>query len=348
MKKIQLLLLFLVIAGFQLLQAQGLQIIGKVTGSEDGQPIAGATVMVKGTTIGQVTDYQGKYVINVPAGATTLVFSFVGMISQEIAVAGKTTIDVVMQPEVTGVQEVVVTAFGIKRQARELGYSTAKVSNAEINDAGATNVVNGLAGKVSGLEINTVNNGVNPDTRITLRGSRHILASNEALVVLDGVPVDASYLNSINPNDIESVNILKGASASALYGNSASNGVVVISTKKGGEKKPIIKISNTTMFENISYFPGMQTKFGSGSGEDTLNYAPPTRWIGSGRNTRPYTPFENQSYGPMYNGQMVNLGGPLPDGSQQMVPYSYVKDNKKNFFLTGVNPHRMTFHIPGR
>ena len=129
MKKLQLVLLFLVIAGFQLLQAQGVQIIGKVTGSEDGQPIVGATVQVKGTTIGTVTDYQGKYVINVPAGATSLVFSFVGMITQEIAVAGKTSIDIVLQPEVTGLQEIVVTAFGIKRQSRELGSATAKVSD---------------------------------------------------------------------------------------------------------------------------------------------------------------------------------------------------------------------------
>ncbi len=337
MKKLQLVLLFLVIAGFQLLQAQGVQIIGKVTGSEDGQPIVGATVLVKGTTIGTVTDYQGKYVINVPAGATSLVFSFVGMITQEVAVAGKTTIDIVLQPEVQGLQEVVVTAFGIKRQSRELGSATAKVSDKELTEAGASNVVNGLTGKVSGLQINTINNGVNPDTRITLRGNRHFLASNEALVVLDGVPITADYLNSINPNDIDNVNILKGASAAALYGNDASNGVMIITTKKGNSGKPVVKISNVTTFDKVSYLPNLQTRFGSGSGESVgANDPNYTFWIGKDRNTDPYTAYENQSYGPEYNGQMVILGGKLADGSYQMVPYSPIKDQKLNFFNTGV------------
>lgn len=337
MKKLQLLLYFLVIASFQLLHAQGVQISGKVTGSEDGQPVVGATVTVKGTTIGTTTDYQGKYVINVPAGTTTLVFSFVGLKTQEIAIEGKTTIDVVMEPEVTDVQEVVITAYGIKRSPKEMGYATAKVSNKEITEAGVTNVVTGLSGKVSGLQINTLNNGVNPDTRITLRGNRHILASNQALVVLDGVPVSATYLNSINPNDIESVNILKGASASALYGNDASNGVLVVTTKKGGERKPVIKISNITTFETMSYLPKMQYRFGSGSGEDTANYDPRyTFWIGANRNTDPYTAYENQSYGPEFNGQQVILGGILADGSYQTVKYSAYPMQKKKFFQTGI------------
>ncbi len=218
-----------------------------------------------------------------------------------------------------------------------MGVATAKVDNAELTQAGASNVMNGMTGKVSGLQINTINNGVNPDTKITLRGNRHFLASNQALIVLDDVPVSATYLNSVNPNDIESVNVLKGASAAALYGNDASNGVLIVTTKRGDKGKMTVKISNVTTFEKVSYMPDLQTRFGSGSGE-AVGVADPnyTFWIGPGRNTDPYTSYENQSYGPEYNGQMVILGGKLVDGSYQTVPYSAVANQKKAFFNTGV------------
>ena len=169
----------------------------------------------------------------------------------------------------------------LKRQAKELGVATAPVSDQQLTQVGSSNVVNGLTAKVSGLQINTVNNGVNPETRITLRGNRHFLASNQALIVLDGVPVSAGYLNSINPNDIESVNVLKGASAAALYGNDASNGVLVVSTRRGSGNVPVIKVSNTTTFESVSYMPKLQERFGPGSGEDTANALPDyTFWVG--------------------------------------------------------------------
>lgn len=327
-----------VFAGASLL-AQTKVITGTVTSTVAGEGVlAGVSVSVTGTTIGALTDINGKYSIpNVPASATSVTFSYIGYKKQDVQIANRTVIDVMMEPEVTVMNEVVVTAFGIKRQAKELGVATAKVDNQELTEAAVTNVVNGLTAKVSGLQINTVNNGVNPDTRVTLRGNRHFLASNEALVVLDGVPVDATYLNSINPNDIASVDVLKGASAAALYGNSASNGVLVITTKRGTGGKPVIKISNTTTFESVSYIPAMQHEFGSGSSEDTVNNNPNyTFWLGQGRYTNPYTSFENQSYGPKYNGQQVILGGVLADGSYQTVPYSYVPNEKLKFFNVGV------------
>src|SRR5664280_1395112 len=269
MKKLFLLIvLFVFISGYTLL-AQTIVITGTVTSSVQGEgAIAGITVTVKGTTVGALTDVNGKFSITAPANATTLTFSYIGMKKQEVEIGSRKVIDVIMEPELLGLNEVVVTAFGIKRQAKELGVATEQVSD---------------------LQINTVNNGVNPDTRVTLRGNRHFLASNEALVVLDGVPVDASYLNSVNPNDIANVNVLKGASASALYGNDASNGVLVVTTKKGSQGgKPTITVSNTTTFESISYLPKLQTRFGSGDGEDTINGNPNyTFWIGADRNTSP-------------------------------------------------------------
>ncbi len=339
MKKLFLLIvLFVFISGFTLM-AQTIVITGTVTSSVQGEgAIPGVTITVKGTTVGTLSDVNGKFSLTAPQNATTLVFSYIGMKRQEVEIGGRKVIDVIMEPDLLGLNEVVVTAFGIKRQAKELGVATAQVSDKVLTQSGVSNVVNGLTAKVSGLQINTVNNGVNPDTRITLRGNRHFLASNQALVVLDGVPVSATYLSSINPNDIANVNVLKGASASALYGNDASNGVLVITTKRGAAGgAPTITVSNTTTFEQISYLPKLQNRFGSGDGEDTINGNPNyTFWIGRDRNTSPYTSYENQSFGPEFNGQQVILGGILADGSYQMVKYSPVPNQKKKFFDTGI------------
>ncbi len=335
MKKIALLLAFFAI-GLQVLLAQTKEITGKVTSADDGGPIPGVSVSVKGTTLGTITDMEGAYRLKVPQDAKTLQYTFVGMATQEVVIGNQTTINIKLLSENISVDEVVVTAFGIKRNPKEMGVATAKVENEQLTAGGVSNVTNGLTGKVSGLQINTINNGVNPDAKITLRGSRHFLASNQALVVLDGVPVSATYLNSINPNDIANVNILKGASAAALYGNDASNGVLIITTKRGEKGKMTIKVSNITTFESVSYMPNLQKRFGGGSSETTSNSDPNyTMWIGPDRNTDPYTSYENQNFGPEFNGQMVILGGKLVDGSYQMVPYVGL-DNKRDFFNTGV------------
>jgi len=337
MKKISLLLAFLGFIGLQVVFAQTRELSGVVTSSEDGSSIPGASIVVKGTTLGTVTDMEGKFTLKVPQSAKVLMVSFVGMVSVEIPVTGSATYAVSLKAESISVDEVIVTAMGIKRNPKEMGTATAKVANEELTAAGASNVMNGMAAKVSGLQINTVNNGVNPDTKITLRGNRHFLASNQALVVLDGVPVSATYLNSVNPNDIESVNVLKGASAAALYGNDASNGVLIVTTKKGDKGKLVVKVSNITTFEQVSYLPNLQTRFGGGSSETTSNSDPNyTMFLGPDRNTDPYTSYENQTFGPEFNGQMVILGGKLVDGSYQMIPYSAVKNQKKNFFQTGI------------
>ena len=336
MRKLTFLWACLFLIGVGLVNAQSKSVSGKVLSVEDGQPVIGASVMVKGTTTGTITGMDGEFTIAVAGNAKTLVISYVGMKTMEVE--AKSGMLVKMESDSKVIDEVVVTAFGIKRNPREMGVATAKVSDQELTNAGASNVMNGLTGKVSGLQINTINNGVNPETKITLRGNRHFLASNQALVVLDGVPVSATYLSSINPNDIDNVSVLKGASAAALYGNDASNGVLVISTRKGNKQKPTIKISNTTTFEQVSYLPNLQERFGAGSGETPENSDPNyTMWLGPDRNTDPYTSYENQNFGPEFNGQMVILGGKLVDGSYQMVPYSPVKNQKKNFFNTGVS-----------
>jgi TonB-linked SusC/RagA family outer membrane protein len=338
MKKISLLLAFLGFIGLQVVFAQTRELSGVVTSGEDGSSIPGASVVVKGTTLGTVTDMEGKFTLKIPQSAKVLMVSFVGMVSTEVPVTGSSQYTIKLMAENISVDEVIVTAMGIKRKPKEMGVATAKVNNDELTAGGASNVMNGMAAKVSGIQINTINNGVNPDTKITLRGNRHFLATNQALVVLDGVPVSATYLNSVNPNDIENVNVLKGASAAALYGNDASNGVLIVTTKRGDKGKLTVKISNVTTFEQISYLPNLQTRFGGGSSETTSNSDPNyTMFLGPDRNTDPYTSYENQTFGPEFNGQMVILGGKLVDGSYQMIPYSSVKNQKKNFFNTGVS-----------
>lgn len=336
MKKIGLFLTMLLFIG-NLAYSQTKMITGTVISSDDKAPIPGVSVSVKGTSLGTITSGNGKYELRVPNDAKSLVFSFVGMKTKEVTLGTGSVYDVNLESDVLGIDEVVVTAFGIKRKPKEMGVATTNVENQELTAAGVSNVMNGLSGKVSGLQINTINNGVNPDTKITLRGNRHFVASNQALVVLDGIPISATYLNTINPNDISSVNVLKGASAAALYGNDASNGVLIVTTKKGEKGKLTVKVSNITTFEQVSYMPNLQNRFASGSSETIYNSDPNyTMWIGPDRNTDPYTSYENQSFGPEYNGQMVILGGKLVDGSYQMVPFTGLKNNKLDFFNTGV------------
>ena len=183
MRKISLLLVFLSFIGLQVVFAQTRQITGVVTSGDDGTSIPGVSVVVKGTTLGTITDMDGKFTLKAPEGAKALTVSFVGMSSAEVPLTSATNYKVVMHAESVGVEEVIVTALGIKRKPKEMGVATAKVDNQELTNAGASNVMNGMAAKVSGLQINTINNGVNPDTKITLRGNRHFLASDRKSVV---------------------------------------------------------------------------------------------------------------------------------------------------------------------
>jgi TonB-linked SusC/RagA family outer membrane protein len=313
--------------------AQNRTVTGTVTAKDDGLPIPGVTVKIKGTNSGVQTGTNGKFTISVPQGGT-LVFTFVGYTAQERAVGTSTSLNIVLEPESKQLGEVVVTgALGIKTQAKELGYATATVSNTLLNEGKATNAASGLEGKVSGLQINTTDNGVDPNTRIILRGNRSITGNNEALLVVDGVPIDDdSYLNTINPEDISDVNILKGAVAAAIYGSKASNGVMVITTKKGTKGKTSITISNTTEIQAVSYMPALQTEFGPYGGEP--NYTTPDGFSEA-------VPFENQNYGPPFNGAIIPLAlspifaadGVTVTGYDTLYnKYSAIPNNRRDFF----------------
>lgn len=318
--------------------SQTIPVTGQIK-DEKGDPLPFATVRVKGTNGGTSADASGNFQLSIPKGAK-LVVSAAGFEATEVTVGSSPEVSVVMKAQAT-LNEVVVTALGIKRQAKELGYSTASINTQELNQAKIINPVTGLSGKVSGLQIQISDNSVNPQVRVTLRGNRSITGNNQALVVVDGVIVDNSFLARLNPNDIENMNILKGASASALYGSDASNGVLIVTTRKGTRGKPRINFSSTVQMETVSYMPKLQDRFGSYGGE---NFNQLLGVVFPNDPFKIYFPYENQSYGPEYNGQMVPLGGPVriyrADGtyydSTRMVPYSPVKNGKRNFFDKGL------------
>ncbi|HWZ17055.1 MAG TPA: SusC/RagA family TonB-linked outer membrane protein [Mucilaginibacter sp.] len=326
MKKLLLVSLCFLMLCITQVFAQNRTVTGTVTSKEDGLPIPGVTVKVKGTSIGTQTNTAGKYTLSVPANAT-LVFSFLGYAPIEVSSGTKAAIDIALTARGEQLNEVVVTgALGIQRQAISLGYSTAKVTAKELTQAKPVSVINGLTGKVSGLQINTVNNGLFAPTRVTLRGNRSLTGNNQPLYVVDGA-IFYSDISTINPEDITDVSVLKGSSSSAVYGSDASNGVIVITTKHGVKGAPVVNVSSTVSIEKVSYMPTYQTRFGSNGGEVNVD---------NFNDLSTYIPYENQSYGPEFNGKMVPLGRPLPDGKVLMVPYSAVKNGKENFFNTGI------------
>jgi len=321
MKKLSLvLLLFCGVLGYAIGQRT---ITGKVTDTK-GEALIGANIFVLKTTNGTVTDVNGNFSLALPAGAEVISVSYTGFTSKEIEIGNLSVIDVELEAG-TILNEVVVTALGISKQPKEIGYSVARISGDDITQGKVTNLQNGLVGKVSGLNVSTVNNGVNADTRIVLRGIRSLTGNNQALLVVDGTPVALSFINSINPNDVQSVNVLKGANAAALYGPEGVNGVIVVNTKKGSKGgKPQITVGNTTLYENISVTLKQQERFGSGSSFNAF---------GDGI----YDPIENQSWGDEFDGSIREVGQETEDGQTQTLPYSFRPKEKNNFFNTGLN-----------
>ena len=282
MKKLFLLIvLFVFVSGLSLM-AQTRVITGTVTSGVEGEgPIPGVTVMVKGTTVGALTDVNGKYSITVPSDATTLVFSYIGMKSREVEIGGRSVIDGILESDLIGLNEVVVTALGIAKEKKALGYSVQDVKGEELTKAKETNVINSLQGRVSGAQITASSGAVGASSRIVIRGVSSLSGNNQPLFVVDGIPISNANFGDngtdgtnrgngaadINPDDIETLTVLKGANAAALYGSRAGAGVIVVTTKKGkkGEKLSV-SLSNSTTFEKPLRLPDFQNKYGQGNG----------------------------------------------------------------------------------
>ncbi len=344
MKKLLLLIVLFVFVGTSTLMAQTRVITGTVTSSIEGEgPIPGVTVQVKGTTIGTVTDLNGKYSLTIPQNATTLIFSYIGMKRQEVEIAGRSEINGLMESDLLGLDEVIVTALGISREKKALGYSVQDVTGDEIAKAKETNIINSLQGRVSGAQITASSGAVGASSRIVIRGVSSLSGNNQPLFVVDGIPMDNSNFGDtgtdgvnrgsgaadINPDDIETLTVLKGANASALYGSRASAGVIVVTTKKGkkGEKLSV-SISNTTTFETPLILPDYQDGYGQGNG-GAFSYVDGN---GGGINDG-----VDESWGPQ-----LDIGLMIPqftsidaNGVAQPAPWISRPDNIKNFFETG-------------
>ncbi len=260
-------------------QVEDQQTVSGTIADESGDPLPGATIQEKGTANGTITGVDGTYSINVAENATITV-SFVGFKTQEVQVNGRSTIDLSMEQDEQALQEVVVTALGISRERRELGYSVQSLDTDDLNATNDFNVVNALSGKLAGVQITNSGSQIGASSRIVVRGNASF-AGNQPLFVVDGIPIDNRSTNlggaggidygnaaaDIDPQNIESLTVLKGASATALYGSRAAHGVIMIETKKGTKAKTGIGVDFTTsaIFDDPSYFMNFQNEYGIGN-----------------------------------------------------------------------------------
>ena len=356
-KKLTSVLLFLAMS-VGVVSAQTSKVTGKVVG-EDGEPVIGASIIVKGTTVGTVTDFDGNFTLDVPSDGKQLVISYIGMKSKEVVVSPN--VNVTLMSDTQNLDEVVVTAMGISKEKKALGYAVQDVKSDELTQGANTSLSGALQGKVSGIDIASSSGMPGASSKIMIRGARSFTGDNSPLYVIDGMPIastadvntdtmnngsvsGADYANravDLDPNDIESINILKGQAASALYGMRASNGVIVITTKsgKGARKgKPQISFNTNLAFDKVSTLPELQTEYGQG-------------------NEGAYNPYSGFSWGPsisdlandpVYGGNVQNeyTEGGLHNGQYYVpqraaagldpwaTPQAY--NNAKDFFQTGV------------
>ena len=304
--------------------AQSRTVTGKVV-DDNGVPVPFATVTVKGTKIGTSADASGNFSIDVQGG-NTLVISSTGFQTKEVGVEGKNQINIQLSGASNLIDEVIVTAGGIKARRKEIGTANSVVKAESLTAGKAVNVAGGLQGKVAGLQINATNGGVNPNFRVVLRGQRSLTGNNQALLVLDNVIVPNEILGNLNPDDVEDVVVLNGAGAAALYGSQASNGAIIVTTKKGKRGTTSIGLSQTTTVESVAFFPKIQKKFGAGGSA-----------YGYDANGNPnyFSYLDNQAYGPAFDGHKMALGPALEDGSQDSAYYSY-NDGHFKFWEKGI------------
>ncbi|MCK9167236.1 MAG: SusC/RagA family TonB-linked outer membrane protein [Bacteroidales bacterium] len=356
MRKFTALIALIFLCGVQLVFAQR-TITGTITHADNGDVIPGATIRIQGTTLGTVADLDGKYEVKVPESATTLIFSFVGMVTQQITIGDESVINVVLESDIQDIQGVVVTALGISRDKKALGYAVQNVDGDALTKARDNNPLGQLAGKVAGVQISGSSGNMGGSNRILIRGANSVTGENQPLFVIDGVPMDNSNFNStdaargaggidygnmandINPDDIESMSILKGPSAAALYGSRGANGVIMITTKKGpkGKKGIGVSVNSGVAFETVGLLPTYQTSYGGGYGPfDEAEIDGKMRLLPG------YA--IDESWGPKYEDQSVvhwfNLSdweaAGKPAGGLTEDPWRTPENDVKSFFETGV------------
>ncbi|MBO4268170.1 MAG: TonB-dependent receptor plug domain-containing protein, partial [Bacteroidaceae bacterium] len=312
--------------------AQDVQVTGIATAADDGSPMPAVAVAVQGTGRGTTTDLDGAYTITVPSNGT-LVFSFMGYEDAVVPVNGRRVINVSLNPGSIEIEDVVITAMGIKRSEKALGYAATSVKGDAISEKRTSDIMSSLAGKVAGVQIASTSTDPGASQSVIIRGVSSLSGSNQPLYVIDGVPMNnsahyssnglnAGYdfgngANAVNPDDVENMTILKGAAATALYGSRAANGVVMITTKSGKKGQGLgVEYNGGIQWSTVLRLPQMQNDFGMG-------------WYGD------KTDDENGSWGPRFDGTKQIYGG-IYNNSQKMKPYEPMEDNIKDFFDRGV------------
>ena len=303
---------------------------GIVVSQDDGQPVIGVSVLVVGTNIGTVTGSDGRFSLTVPAGKSQLRFSYVGM--ETLEVSARPNMRIVLRNGSTNIDEIVVTAMGIKKSEKALGYSAQTLDNEELTVGKVTDVTSALAGKVAGVQINSTSGDPGQANSVIIRGISSINGSNQPLYVVDGVPLQTATMraysqqnaiggiSNINPNDIESMTVLKGAAATALYGSRAANGEINITTKNGksgNARNFSISYDGSVQFRNVANLPKFQNKYGQG-------------WNGQ------QTFIENGSWGPEMDGS-TQVYGPIWNHQELIHEYSPLESNIEDFFETGLS-----------
>lgn len=309
---------------------------GHVT-DENGEPLIGATVNVKGTEERTVTDIDGNYTLRTSASHPTVIVSYLGYRNKELKASGSSSLDIIMQPDQQSIDEVVVTALGIKREKKMLGYSVQDIKADALNTTGDPSVTGALDGKVAGLQMNTASTGLGGSTKITIRGNSSLTDNNQPLWIVDGVPFtddqtsEASAYGGydrggtsfdINPEDIESISVLKGPNAAALYGSRAGNGVILVTTKRGSHKQGFgVSYSGNFTWSQAAETLKMQKLYGQGSQGQLL--------FNKDEEGNPTTMTGELAFGPRFDGSMqTNWLG-------EKAPYSYTGDRLKDYFRTG-------------
>ena len=310
------------------------KVTGIVVSQDDNEPVVGVSVLVVGTNVGTVTGADGRFSLTVPEGKSQLRFTYVGM--ETLEVSARPQMRIVLRSGDTNLDEIVVTAMGIKRSAKALGYSAASLEGDVIAENRTNDIMSGLAGKVAGVQISTTSSDPGASNSVIIRGISSLNGNNQPLYVIDGVPMsntsvsanslnvnalDASFdfgngANAVNPDDVENMTILKGAAATALYGSRAANGVILITTKSGKKKAGIgVEYNGGLQWESVLRLPQSQNDFGQG-------------WYGD------KTYDENGSWGPKFDGSSLRYGT-VYNNTQKMKSYLPIKDNMKDFFDTG-------------
>ena len=352
MKKLLFWVILLLAGICQQAWAQDRIISGKVTDRATGEGLPGVTVLAKGTALGASTNADGGFSLTVPSATTTLVFSFIGYASVEQPIGSSSAITVSLAADTKQLSEVVVTALGREESKRSLGYAVQDIKGEEFTQARETNVVNSLTGRIAGVQVTNSTGAPGSSSRIVIRGAKSISGNNQPLFVVDGQPIDnSSFSNSsssggidygnavsdINPDDIESMTVLKGANASALYGTRGANGVIVITTKSGRKSRGLgISVNSTTSFESPLKTPDLQDQYGQGTGGQ-FSYVD---GAGAGINDG-----YDESWGPRLDGRLIpQYNSPIVNGVRQATPWvSPGKDNiRKYFFETG---HTLTNNV---